>query len=573
MSERLCEYIPIRDLKDMLEQSGKRYGEKIAYKIRMKKDIYQYLTHNEVRKMINSLGTALIDIGLKGKRIAVIGENRYEWEIAYLAIVCGVGVVVPLDKSLPENELKELIKRSGVEAIFYSQKYEQTLEKIRYEGIGNLKHLISMDLDEHKEGIYSEIELIEKGKGLIQEGNREFIDAKINNEEMSIMLFTSGTTSASKVVALSHKNITSNLMDIASILDVNENDIFLSFLPLHHVFECTVGFLFALYKGAQTVFCDGIRHIPENMKEYKVSVMASVPAIYERIFKLIRKQLENQGKLEDILEKEQQYKYATMEKKKEVFKEIHDMLGGNVKWLISGAASLDKTIEEKYRLIGLNIVQGYGLTETSPVVAIGTKANYKLGSIGKSVPSVQAKLVDVDKDGMGELVVKGPSVMLGYFENKEATKNAISPLGWFYTGDLAKIDEEGYIFICGRKKSVIVLKNGKNIFPEEMENLINRIEGIEESFVFGKQVSEEDKDNIKIFAKVVYNEDIVKNTYKVNTEEEIYQAINNEIKQINKLMPTYKAIKGIVITKEPLIKTTTGKIKRNDNLEQVLCIT
>ena len=426
-----------------------------------------------------------------------------------------------------------------------------------------------MDLKQHKEGIYSETELIEKGKKLLQEGNKEFINAKIENEKMNIMLFTSGTTSASKVVALSHKNIVSNLMDIASVLEVDEKDIFLSFLPLHHVFECTVGFLFALYKGAQTVFCEGIRHIPENMKEYKVSVMASVPAIYERIFKIIRKQIENRGELEEILKKEEEYKYATMEKKKEVFKEIHDLLGGNVKLLISGAASLDKTIEERYRRLGLNLVQGYGLTETSPVVAIGTNQYYKLGSIGKSLPSVQTKLINIDKNGVGELIVKGPNVMLGYFENKEATKDAISPLGWFYTGDLAKIDDEGYIFICGRKKSVIVLKNGKNIFPEEMENLINRIEGVEESFVFGKQISE-DKDNIKIFAKIVYNEETVKNTYKVNTKEEIYQAINDEIKQINQLMPTYKAIKGIILSKEPLIKTTTGKIKRKLNLEQVM---
>lgn len=432
---------------------------------------------------------------------------------------------------------------------------------------GNLKHLISMDLKEHKSGIYSEMELIEKGKKLIDEGNTEFIDAKIENEKMNIMLFTSGTTSASKVVALSHKNICSNLMDIASILDVNENDVFLSFLPLHHVFECTVGFLFALYKGAQTVFCDGIRHIPENMKEYKVSVMASVPAIYERLFKIIRKKIENGGKLEEILEKEKLYENASMEEKKEVFREIHEMLGGNVKWLISGAASLDKAIEECFRKLGLNLVQGYGLTETSPVVAIGTKKDYKTGSIGKCVPSVQVKLVDKDQDGMGELVIKGPNVMLEYLGNKEATKTAISH-GWFYTGDLAKIDEEGYIFICGRKKSVIVLKNGKNIFPEEMENLINRIEGVEESFIFGKRLTE-DKENIKIFAKIIYNPEIVQATYKVQTEEEIYQVIKNEIKEINQLMPKYKAIRGIILSEEPLIKTTTNKIKRKDNLEQI----
>ena len=568
MSERLYDYMKITDLKDMLKKSGKEYGEKIAYKIRVDNGKYKEITHNEVRKMINSLGTALINMGLKNKRIAVIGENRYEWEIAYLAIVCGTGIVVPLDKSLPENELKELIKRSGVEAIFYSSKYEETLKKIKLLGIGKLKHLISMDLKQHKDGIYSQSELIKVGENLISKGDTNFTDAKINNEEMSIMLFTSGTTSQSKVVALSHKNICSNLMDIASILDVNSNDIFLSFLPIHHVFECTVGFLFSLYKGAQTVFCDGIRHIPENMKEYKVSVMASVPAIYEGIFKIIRKQLEKQGKLEDILQKEEEYKDASMETKKKVFKEVHEMLGGNVKLLISGAASLDPTIEQKYRKLGLNIVQGYGLTETSPVIAIGTDKYYKVGSIGKTVPSVEAKLVNCDKDNMGELVVKGPNIMLEYFENKEATEKALID-GWFYTGDLAKIDDEGYIFICGRKKSVIVLKNGKNIFPEEIENLINKIEGVEESFVFGKQMSE-DKEDIKIFAKIVFNEKTVKEAYKVKTQEEIFESINKKVKEINKTMPKYKAIRGITLTQEPLIKTTTNKIKREKNLEQIM---
>lgn len=373
MSEKIYNYTEITDLKDMLKKSGKQYANKIAYQIRKEDKTYQNITHKEVRKMIDALGTALINMGLKNKRIAVIGENRYEWEIAYLSIVCGTGTVVPLDKSLPENELRNLIERSKVEAIFYSKKYETILENARNEGIGKLKHLISMDLEQHRKGIYSEKELIETGKKLIKQGDKKFTEAEINNEEMSIMLFTSGTTSASKIVALSHKNICSNLMDIASILDVNSSDVFLSFLPLHHVFECTVGFLFSLYKGAKTVFCDGIRHIPENMREYKVSVMASVPAIYERIFKIIRKQLEKQGKVEEILQKEEQYKNCSMEKKKEIFQEIHDMLGGNVKLLISGAASLDAEIEEKYRLLGLNIVQGYGLTETSPVIAIRNK--------------------------------------------------------------------------------------------------------------------------------------------------------------------------------------------------------
>jgi long-chain acyl-CoA synthetase len=568
MGEKLFEYKEITDLKDMLNKSGKEFGEKIAYKIKIEKGKYKTFTHKEVRKMINNLGTKLIDMGLKNKRIAIIGENRYEWEIAYLAVVCGVGIVVPLDKSLPKNELEKVIERSEVEAIFYSGKYEETLKNIVNRGIGKIKTLISMDLNEHKEGIYSQKELINIGEKLIEKGDRRYLDAKIEAEKMSIMLFTSGTTSDAKIVALSHKNIVSNLMDIASTLDINSNDIFLSFLPIHHVFECTVGFLFALYKGAQTVFCDGIRYIVDNLLEYKVTVMASVPAIYERIFKIIRKDIEEKGNLEEILEKEETLENSTMDEKKKAFKEIHDMLGGNIRWLISGAASLDKSIEEKYRKLGLNLVQGYGLTETSPVIAIGNKKYYKVGSIGKTVPSVEAKVINTDKENVGELIVKGPNIMLEYLNNKEATKKAIVD-GWFHTGDLARIDDEGYIFICGRKKSVIVLKNGKNIYPEEMENLLNRIEGIEESFIFGKQLSE-DKENIKIFAKIVYNEEIVKNAYKVQTFEEIHDEISKKIKEINKLMPSYKAIRGFILTTEPLIKTTTNKIKREQNLAKIM---
>ncbi len=567
MSKRIYDYLKINDLKDMLNKTGRLYADKPAYRIKVEEGKYQIYTHKKVRDMINNLGTALINLGLKGKRIAVIGENRYEWEIAYLSIVCGTGIVVPLDKSLPANELELLIERSDVEAIFYTKKYSDIIQNIKFSEKNKLKHLISMDNDENCEGIYSQKELIREGKKLIEEGNNEFLNAKINPKEMEIMLFTSGTTSKSKVVALSHENICTNLMDIGSVLDVTQDDVFLSILPIHHVFECTVGFLFSLYKGAETVFCDGLRHIVENLNEYHVTVMACVPGIYERIFMMIRKKLEKQGKLEEILENEEKYKNFSMQKKKEVFKEIHDMLGGKIKLLISGAAALDKTIEEKYRLLGLNLVQGYGLTETSPVVAVGTNKNYKLGSIGKTVPSVEAKLVDVNDDGIGELVVRGSSVMLGYYENEKVNKKSLQD-GWFYTGDLAKIDEEGYIFICGRKKSVIVLKNGKNIFPEEMENLVNKIEGIKESFIFGK-IQSNDENNIKINVKIVFDRDVIKDVYKVEKDEEIYKVLSKKIKEVNQTMPSYKAIRGMILTEEPLIRTTTNKIKRQENLDAI----
>ena len=559
--------LEVTDLKDMLKKTRELYGDKPGYKIKIGKGQYKTYTHNEIRDMINYLGTALINLGLKGKRIGVIGENRYEWELAYLSVVCGVGIVVPMDKSLPANELEEVIERSEVEAIFYSKKYEETIKKIKYSEKNKLKHLISMDTDIHDEGIYSEKELIEKGKELLDSGNKEYIDAKINPEEMRIMLFTSGTTSRSKVVALSHKNLISNVMDYASVVDVDSSDRILSFLPLHHVYECTVGMLVSLYVGAERAFCDGIRHIVENLNEYKITYAAFVPAIYELMYKNIWKMIEKKGKVKETKELMQEYKDKSMQEKKEVFKEIHNMYGGCIKLFITGAAALDKEVIETFRNWGLNLCQAYGLTETSPIIGIETNEHHRIGSIGKPIPHVQARIDEADDDGVGELVVKGPNVMLGYYNDKKATNNVMED-GWFHTGDLARIDEDGYIFICGRKKSVIVLKNGKNIYPEEMEGLVNKIEGVKESFIFGKQQTD-DKDNIKIHVKIVFDKDIMKEAYKVEREEEVYRVLAEKIKEVNSVMPKYKAIRGIIISEEPLIKTTTGKIKRQANLELI----
>lgn len=308
--------IEITDLKDMLDKTRELYAERPAYKIKISENQYEVITHKEIRDMIDYLGTSLIDLGLKGKRIAVIGENRYEWGLAYLSVVCGTGTIVPLDKALPQNELEDLIERSEVEAIFYSYQYEEIMKQIRFNGKNKLKHLISMDLEKNTEGIYSQKYLVQKGKSLVENGKREFIDAKINPNEMNIMLFTSGTTSKSKVVALSHKNLCSNLMDTAIALNITEEDRVLSFLPMHHVFECTTGLLYSLYVGSQMAFCDGIRHILENLNEYKITFVCFVPAIYENMYKNIIKKLEKEGKLPIIRQLEEKYKDASMEEKK-----------------------------------------------------------------------------------------------------------------------------------------------------------------------------------------------------------------------------------------------------------------
>lgn len=375
----------IEDLKDMLKQSELEFGEQAAYKFKTEKENeFRIITYKEFASHVNSLGTALMNIGLTNKKIAIIGENRYEWGVAYLAVCCGTGIVVPLDKSLPQNEIESLIIRSGVEAIFFSSKYNEIMDDIRKRNTTDLRYYISMDLQEKEDGIYSQYELIRKGKNLIANGDKKFLEAKIDNEKMSIMLFTSGTTAMSKAVMLSHKNICSNLMDIASVIKLDTKDTLLSFLPLHHTFECTVGFLYPIYSGSSIAFCEGIRHIADNIKDYQITAMISVPILFENMYKKVIKAIEKKGlkskvdsgiKIGNFLQK------IGIDLKKKIFKEVHNSLGGKLRLLVSGAAALDPVVEKGFNDLGIKIVQGYGLTETSPVIAAGNDKYTKIGSV------------------------------------------------------------------------------------------------------------------------------------------------------------------------------------------------
>lgn len=570
MREPIHDFMKFTDLKDMLKKSGDKYGDRPAYLYKTKEEgVFRKITHKEFRDDVNALGTKLIDMGLKDKKIAVISENRYEWGLAYLSVVTGTGVIVPLDKSLPNNEIENLVVRSEVEAIFYSKKYDEIMKKIKEENNTAIKYFISMDLDEKTDGIYSEKELIEQGKELLKNGNTEFINAKIDSEKMSIMLFTSGTTAMSKAVMLSHKNICANLMDIASVIKTDENDRFLSFLPLHHTFECTVGFLYPISKGGAIAFCEGIRHIAENIKDYKITAMISVPILFESMYKRVLKGIEKKGKLPTV---EKGIKISNflmkfgIDIRKKLFKEIHENLGGKLRLMVAGGAALDPMAEKGFNDFGFTMYQGYGLTESSPVIAAEDDKYTRLGSIGKAFPSIEVKIEEPNEEGIGELLAKGPSIMLGYYKNEEATEETITKDGWLHTGDLARIDKDGYIFISGRKKFVIVLKNGKNIYPEEIETLINKIDGIKESFVYGRP---EDDGDYKICAKIVYDETTVEEEFGTKDPKELKEKIWQEIKKINKTMPAYKYVREISVTDKELIKTTTQKIKRFEEIKIV----
>ena len=570
MRKPIHKFEKFTDLKDMLQKSGEKFGDRPAYVFKTEEEgKFREITHKEFREEINCLGTALINLGLKDKRIAVISDNRYEWGVAYLATVTGTGVVVPLDKALPNNEIESLIIRSEVEAIFYSNKYDEVMNKIKAQGNTNVKYFISMDLDKKENDVYSQKELTEQGKKLIEEGNREFLDAKINPDIMGIMLFTSGTTAMSKAVMLSHKNICANLMDIASVIKLEADDRMLSFLPLHHTFECTVGFLYPISKGCSIAFCEGIRHIADNIKEFQITTMISVPVLYESMYKKVMKGIEKKGKLETVKKgiKISQFllKFG-IDIRKKIFKEIHDNLGGKARLFVAGGAALDPEAEKGFNELGITMLQGYGLTETSPVIAAEDDKYRRLSSIGKAFPSLDVKIVDPNEEGIGELVAKGPSMMLGYYNNDEATKETIDEEGWLHTGDLARIDKDGYIFISGRKKFVIVLKNGKNIYPEELETLVNKIEGISESFVYGRP---EDDGDYKICCKIVYDKEMMQELYGTTDEEKLKEILWQEVKKVNKTMPAYKYIRDISITDKPLIKTTTQKIKRFEEIKTV----
>lgn len=576
MGKGIYEFEKITDLKDMLKKSEKKFGDEDAFKFKTSiPGEFRTIKYKEFIGNVNALGTSLINLGLKDKRIAIISENRYEWGVAYLSVVCGTGIVVPLDRALPENEIRSLIERSEVEVIVYSKKYDEIMKRVKADGISKIKYYISMDLEQEENKILSMKQLIKNGEKLLKDGDKRFVEAKIDAEKMSIMLFTSGTTSVSKAVALSHKNICTNIQDIASMFDINTNDTFLSFLPLHHTFESTVGFLYPIYAGGCIAYCDGVKHLAENIKEYGVTAMISVPILFENMYKKVMRGIAKQGKLEKFQKglKISNFlrKYLHIDMRRKIFKDIHNILGGKVRLFINGAAALDPEVEKGFNDIGINMAQGYGLTETSPVLAAGNgDPKYsRIGSVGRAFPSVEVKIDEPNENGIGEIIAKGDSIMLGYYGNKQATEEAIVN-GWFHTGDLGYFDKDGFLYITGRKKTVIVLKNGKNIYPEEIEALIGRIDGVKESFVYGVPSTNNDEKESKINAEIVYDEERINELLGNVDEEKIKEYLWEHIKEINRTMPPYKYIREIIVTKEELIKTTTQKVKRHEEIKKVL---
>lgn len=557
------------NLRELLNNSIKLFPNNNAFIIKNtenKNVIYKNITYKEFQEDINCLGTALINIGLKNKRVVVISKNRYEWAVSYLATVNGTGVVVPLDKGLPEQEIISSLNRSLADAVIFDKEHADIMKKIQNMNSTTVKHFICMDQISISTFEYLN-DLILKGKKLLNDGNTEFLNAEIDSKKMSILLYTSGTTSLSKAVMLSHKNICSNIYAMQRFLKIYDTDVNMAFLPFHHTFGSTALLLFLSY-GVTNVFCDGLRHIQKNLKEYKVSIFVCVPLLLEAMYKQIQKEIDKKGKrsaVEKGIKMSNALLKVGIDIRRKLFKEIIDSLGGNLRFVVSGAAAIDKTVAKGFNDLGIVTIQGYGLTETSPVLIAENEYNIRYGSVGCPLSNVEIKIDEPNENGIGEIIARGPNVMLGYYANEQETKNVLID-GWFHTGDLGYIDKDGYIFITGRKKNVIVLKNGKNIYPEELETLINNLIYVSESMVFGLPKN----DDLLLSAKIVYNKDYINETYPNITETELYDMIWNDIKKINSTLTNFKHIKNIIITDEPMIKTTTAKIKRFQEIEKII---
>ena len=556
--------VPIfNNIKEVIYNSVKLYRDNIAFVTKIKKEnkSVEYINHTYQNFLddINSFGTALYALGLKGKRVAIVGRNRYEWAVAHISNLFGGIVSVPIDKELQLSELEDSLIRAKVDAIVFDEKYEENIDIIKQNGKTTIKDFICMgNLDN-----YTKFEeLLRNGRNQVLNGNREFIDNEVNSEAMSILLFTSGTTSKSKAVMLNQKGLATNIADMLMVESLYPTDTNIAFLPFHHIFGST-GMLVMLASGVKTVFPDGLRYIKQNLKEYGVSVFVGVPLLVNKMYENIEKEIEKQGKTKLINKATKISNFLlkfNIDIRRKLFKKVLDGLGGKMRLIISGGAPLDKNVSIKFNELGVRLIQGYGLTETSPVISAENDKYIRNGSVGFPMRHLTVEIVNKDKDGIGEVRVKGPNIMMGYYENEEATNKVLKD-GWFYTGDLGYIDNDGFLFLTGREKDVIVMKNGKKVFPEELEVLVNNLPEVEECFIYG-MAQKGDKNDPMVSVKVVYNKDAIKN----RSEDELYDILWNKIKEINKTLPPYKYIKNMIITDVPLIKTTTHKIKRKEEL-------
>ena len=539
------------------------------------KDKFTEITFKEYTDDVIALGTALTNkYNLKDERIVIIGENTYNWYVSYMAMLCGTGVAVPVDKELPANEIKNVIERSKATAVIYSTKKKDVIKKVEDE-LPQIKYFIQMNSDEKLNGRTVGFNtILEEGKKMVESGDDSFMKIEIDPEEFKVLIFTSGTTSNAKGVMICNRNLAQNINAVNPYVKIDERDRLFSVLPLHHTYESSIGFLLPFSTGTSIAVCQGLKYIVPNLKETNPTALIAVPLLIENLYKKINKSIEKSGKsgmVNSMIHVTNALKSMGVDIKKKVFAEIYENLGGKIRIIVSAAAPIDPKIGKWIQDIGISFLQGYGLTETAPIAALTPEFEPKVGSAGKAVVCAELKIDNPNEKGEGEVLIKSETLMLGYYEDEEATDDAIkydqNGDRWFHSGDVGYLDDEGFLYITGRSKNVIVTQNGKNIYPEEIELMLGEIPEIKECMVYGKEV--EGEKELVISVKVIPNfEEIESKHGKELTDEQIYNIIWNEIKEVNHKLTSYKSIKNLEIKKDEFIKTTTMKIKRYAEIEK-----
>ena len=530
---------------------------------------FKTITFREFSDDVIALGTALTNkYNLKNERIVIIGENTYHWYVSYMAMVCGTGIAVPVDKELPVNEIENVINRSKATAVIYSTKKKEVIKKVE-DKLPTVKYFIQMNSDDELQGREIGINtIIKQGKEMIAKGDDSFNKIEIDPDEFKVLIFTSGTTSKAKGVMICNRNLAENINAVSTYVKLYPTDRLFSVLPLHHTYECSIGFLLPMANGSSIAVCQGLKHIVPDLQETKPTAMIAVPLLIENLYKKINKTIEKSGKaglVNSMIHVTNALKGVGVDIKRKVFSEIYENLGGNIRIIVSAAAPIDAKVGKWVQDIGISFLQGYGLTETAPIAALTPEFEPKVGSAGKAVNCAELKIDNPNEKGEGEVLIKSKTLMLGYYEDEEATKDVIEideqGNRWFHSGDVGYLDSDGFLYITGRTKNVIVTQNGKNIYPEEIELMLGDVPEIKECMVYGKEV--EGEKELIITVKVIPNiEEIEAKHGKGLTDEQIHDIIWEQIKSVNKKLTSYKAIKKLEIKKDEFEKTTTMKIKR-----------
>lgn len=529
-----------------------------------RKEPFKEITFGEFGEDVKNLGTGLIrTFRLKGEKIMIIGETTYEWYVSYMAMLCGAGIAVPTDKELPDNELENIIKRSDAAAVIYSPRKKDQIKKVTNHCPG-VKYFMEMYSSDKLNGRHVGLDYVmQEGKFLRDMGYEEYMDIEIDPDAFALLIFTSGTTSAAKGVMISNTNLAYNINAVTPYVLLTPEDRLFSVLPLHHTYESTIGFLLPMAIGASVAVCQGLKHIAGDMKETSPTAIIAVPLLIEALYKKITQGIEKSGKAQAVkymITLTNGLKNLGIDVKRKVFKDIYDNLGGRLRIVVSAAAPIDPKVGRWLEDIGVTFLQGYGLTETAPIAALTPDFDTRVGSAGKAVVCDEIKINDPDENGEGEIFIKGKTVMLGYYEDPEATA-AVMHDGWFNSGDIGYMDEDGFIYLTGRSKNVIVTQNGKNIYPEEIELLLSKVEEIKECMVYGKEVAGEKE--LIITARVIPDYEQIEELHGAGlSEEDVYKVIWEQIKKVNRKLSNYKTIKKLEIKNDEFEKTSTMKIKR-----------